>query len=157
MKRSKSTQTVCIVLWLIAASGANVLCGADTSIPARRIVISIPKKQLTLFEGESIVKTYDVAVGKPSTPSPVGSWEIVNRINHPTWYAHGKPVTPGPRNPLGTRWIGLSKSGYGIHGTNEPASIGKAVSHGCIRMRNQDVEALFALVEPGMKVQLIDF
>jgi len=156
MKRSKLTQATCLVLWLLASS-AKLLYGAGTHDPARRIVISIPQKQLTLFEGDSIVKTYDVAVGKPSTPSPVGSWEVVNRIDRPTWYAHGKPVAPGPSNPLGTRWIGLSKSGYGIHGTNEPDSIGKAVSHGCIRMRNKDVEELFALVEPGMKVELTDF
>jgi lipoprotein-anchoring transpeptidase ErfK/SrfK len=156
MKRSKSTRAICIVLFLITC-GAKALYCADTSTSARRIVISIPKKQLTLFEGDLVVETYDVAVGKPSTPSPVGSWKIVNRIDHPTWCAHGKPVKPGPRNPLGTRWIGLSKSGYGIHGTNEPDSIGKAASHGCIRMRNEDVEELFALVEPGMRVELIDF
>jgi len=156
MKRNRLTQTICIVLWLIASS-TTVLYGADGPAPVRRIVISLPQKQLTLLEGQSVVKSYNFAVGKPSTPSPVGKWEVVNRMNHPTWYGHGKPVRPGPGNPLGTRWIGLSKSGYGIHGTNEPDSIGKAVSHGCIRMRNQDVEELFALVEPGMTVELIDF
>ena len=156
MEHSKFSQSICTALWLIV-SNANTLYGADTHAPARRIVISLPQKQLTVFEGESIVTTYGVAVGKPSTPSPVGSWEVVNRIVQPTWYCHGKPVKPGPGNPLGTRWIGLSKSGYGIHGTNEPDSIGKAVSHGCIRMRNRDVEELFALVKPGMSVELIDF
>ncbi|MBV9037909.1 MAG: L,D-transpeptidase [Acidobacteriaceae bacterium] len=156
MANSKFTQSICIALWLTAA-GPKLVYGADAHTPARRIVISLPQRRLMLFEGESIVTTYDVAVGKPSTPSPVGRWEIANRIDHPTWYRHGNPVTPGPHNPLGTRWIGLSKSGYGIHGTNEPDSIGKAVSHGCIRMRNRDVEELFALVEPGMTVELINF
>lgn len=104
-----------------------------------------------------MLKTYPVAIGKPSTPSPLGSYRIVNQIDHPTWCAHGNSVAPGPQNPLGTRWIGLSKSGYGIHGTNEPDSIGKAISHGCIRMRNKDVEELFALVAPGLTVELIGF
>jgi L,D-transpeptidase ErfK/SrfK len=156
MKNSKLTQTIWIGFWLIAAT-ARVLFGADAPTKPRHILISIPQKQLTLFEGDSVVKVYDVAVGKPSTPSPVGSFEIVNRIDHPTWYGHGRPVAPGVYNPLGTRWIGLSKAGYGIHGTNEPDSIGKAASHGCIRMRNQDVEELFGLVEPGLTVELVGF
>jgi lipoprotein-anchoring transpeptidase ErfK/SrfK len=119
-----------------------------------RIVISIPDRKLTLFEGDREVKAYDIAVGKPSTPSPEGRFEVVNRLNHPAWYSHGKVVGPGKANPLGTRWLGLSKKGYGIHGTNEPESIGKAVSHGCIRMRNEDVEELFELVETGAQVEL---
>ena len=155
MKRSKLAQFICISLCLIGVD--SKLYGADNPAPVRRIVISLAQKQLTVFEGESTLKTYQVAVGKSSTPSPAGRYTIVNRIDHPTWYAHGNPVAPGPRNPLGTRWIGLSKSGYGIHGTNEPESIGKAVSHGCIRMRNADVEELFALVQPGLTVELIGF
>lgn len=155
MKTRKSTQIMCITLCLTLA-GAKVYA-ADTPPPVRRIVISLAEKQLMLFEGSSMLKTYRVAVGKPSTPTPLGSFRIVNRINHPTWYGHGNPVAPGPSNPLGTRWIGLSKSGYGIHGTNEPDSIGKAISHGCIRMRNKDVEELFALVTPGVTVELIGF
>jgi lipoprotein-anchoring transpeptidase ErfK/SrfK len=119
-----------------------------------RIVISIPDRTLTLFEGDHATKTYDIAVGKPLTPSPEGKFEVVTRLNHPTWYTHGKVVGPGKANPLGTRWLGLSKKGYGIHGTNEPESIGKAVSHGCIRMRNEDVEELFELVETGVQVEL---
>jgi lipoprotein-anchoring transpeptidase ErfK/SrfK len=141
---------------LLTVTGARAY-GSDVAPPLRRIVISLPQRQLTVLEGDSVLKTYQVGVGKPSTPTPVGSYRIVNRIAHPTWYAHGNPVAPGPRNPLGTRWIGLSKSGYGIHGTNEPGSIGKAVSHGCIRMRNQDVEELFGLVEPGLTVELTSF
>lgn len=155
MKRSKFAQLTCTTLCLIV--GGSRLYGTDNPLPVRRIVISLAQKQLTVFEGESTLKTYQVAVGKPSTPSPVGRYTVVNRINHPTWYAHGDPVAPGPNNPLGTRWIGLSKSGYGIHGTNEPKSIGKSVSHGCIRMRNADVEELFGLVEPGLTVELLKF
>jgi lipoprotein-anchoring transpeptidase ErfK/SrfK len=63
-------------------------------------------------------------------------------------------VGPGKNNPLGTRWMGLGYKGYGIHGTNVPSSIGKAASHGCIRMRQHDVEELFALVDVGTTVEL---
>ncbi len=121
---------------------------------AKRIVVSIPDKKLVLFEGDQAVKVYDVAVGKPSTPTPQGEFQIVQRIPHPTWFGPNIVVAPGKNNPLGTRWLGLSVAGYGIHGTNVPSSIGKAASHGCIRMRNEDVEELFELVGVGVKVEL---
>lgn len=119
-----------------------------------RIVISLADRRLVLLEGDHVLKTYEIAVGKPGTPSPEGRFEVVNRIPNPIWCAGGRAVRPGKLNPLGTRWIGLSKKGYGIHGTNEPDSIGKAASHGCIRMRNRDVEELFELVETGAPVEL---
>lgn len=118
----------------------------------RRIVISIPDRKLVLFEGDRVLKIYDVAVGKPSTPSPHGEFTIVSHAINPVW----KNVPSGPANPVGTRWLGLSVKGYGIHGTNAPGSIGKAVSHGCIRMRNRDVEELFGLVADGVTVELDD-
>jgi lipoprotein-anchoring transpeptidase ErfK/SrfK len=123
-------------------------------LPQHRIVISIADRRLVLLDGDHVLKTYEIAVGKPATPSPEGRFEVINRIPNPTWCAGGRAVRPGKRNPLGTRWIGLSKKGYGIHGTNEPDSIGKAASHGCIRMRNRDVEELFDLVETGAPVEL---
>lgn len=128
---------------------------AYPAFPAdRRIVISIPDRKIMLVEDGHVRKVYDIAVGKPSTPSPEGEFRIVNRIVKPTWYTSGKVVPPGPKNPLGTRWLGLSAPGYGIHGTNIPSSIGKAASHGCIRMRNRDVEELFRLVDVGDTVEL---
>jgi lipoprotein-anchoring transpeptidase ErfK/SrfK len=120
----------------------------------RRIVISLADRKLALLEGERVLKVYDVAVGKASTPSPRGSFVIVNHVEHPTWFGPAGPIAPGPRNPLGTRWMGLSAHGYGIHGTNAPGSIGKAASHGCIRMRRQDLEELFGLVGVGTPVEL---
>jgi lipoprotein-anchoring transpeptidase ErfK/SrfK len=120
----------------------------------RRIVISIPDRKLALLENEHVVKVYDVAVGKTTTPSPRGSFVIVNHVEHPTWFGPAGPVAPGPHNPLGTRWMGLSAHGYGIHGTNAPSSIGKAASHGCIRMRRQDLEELFEFVAVGTPVEL---
>ena len=101
-------------------------------------------------------RLYPVAVGRRRYSSPAGTFKIVNRIVNPTWYApHHKVVPPGKSNPLGTRWMGLSYKGYGIHGTNDQSSIGHSVSHGCIRMRKADVEELFQLVNIGDEVEMV--
>ncbi len=122
--------------------------------PERRIVISIPDRKLALIEDGKVVKVYPVAVGAPATPSPSGEFRVRERITNPTYYAPGNVIGPGKANPLGTRWIGLDRRGYGIHGTNEPRSIGKRASHGCIRMLKADVEELFELVRAGDLVEL---
>jgi lipoprotein-anchoring transpeptidase ErfK/SrfK len=122
----------------------------------RRIVVSIPDRKLALLVDGEVKRIYSVAVGKETTPSPAGSFTIINRVPNPTWYGPKKVVMPGKANPLGTRWIGLSRKSYGIHGTNAPSSIGKAASHGCIRMRKADVEELFDLVEAGDAVDMLD-
>ncbi|HWQ02905.1 MAG TPA: L,D-transpeptidase [Candidatus Nitrosotenuis sp.] len=120
----------------------------------RRIVISIPDRKLALVVNGEVQKVYRIAVGAADTPSPSGEFKIINRLEKPTYYAPGIAIKPGKKNPLGTRWIGLSAKGIGIHGTNAPGSIGKPRSHGCIRMRNADVEELFALVRVGDAVAL---
>jgi lipoprotein-anchoring transpeptidase ErfK/SrfK len=124
--------------------------------PTRRIVVSIPDRKLALITNGRVVKVYPIAVGKAETPSPTGSFRVVSRVIDPTWYTKGKIVPPGPANPLGNRWIGLSERGYGIHGTNVQNSVGHAASHGCIRMRKADVEELFKLVEIGDPVEFRD-
>ncbi len=121
---------------------------------ARRIVVSLPDRKLALLEDGHVVKIYSVAVGAVATPSPSGSYTVVRRVANPTWYGQGKVVPPGKANPVGTRWIGLSIKGYGIHGTSNPRSIGKRASHGCIRLRNSDVEELLGLVAVGDAVEL---
>ena len=121
---------------------------------ARRIVVSIPDRKLAVVEGERVVRIFETAVGAPKSPSPTGTFQIVNHIADPTWYGPGKIVPPGTGNPLGTRWMGLSRKGYGIHGTNRPDSIGHNASHGCIRMRNREVEELFQMVAVGDSVEL---
>lgn len=126
----------------------------ETRPVARRIVVSIPDRKLALVENGRAVKIYPVAVGAAATPSPTGSFTVVERLSHPTWYGPGKVVPPGKTNPLGPRWIGLSRKGYGIHGTSNPRSIGRPASHGCIRMHNADVEELFGLVAIGDRVEL---
>jgi lipoprotein-anchoring transpeptidase ErfK/SrfK len=142
------------------AQGNQVLDGkqtpqVETSVAVGRvIVVSIPDRKLVLMENGAAKRVYPVAVGKSSTPSPAGQYTIVRRVSNPTYSHHGKVVAPGPKNPVGSRWMGLSTKGYGIHGTNEPNSIGKAASHGCIRMGNADLEELFALVQVGDAVEI---
>jgi lipoprotein-anchoring transpeptidase ErfK/SrfK len=141
-----------VVVAMLAAVPAAAEGVATATV--RRVVVSIPDRKLAVIEDGATVEVYDVAVGKPSTPSPVGTFTIVNRIANPTYYRPGVVIGPGDRNPLGTRWMGLSEKGYGIHGTDQPASIGYAKSHGCIRLRNADVERLFERLRPGDVVEL---
>lgn len=105
------------------------------------IVVRIEQKILDLYQQGRFLKSYPIAVGKPSTPTPLGTFTIIN-----------KQVNPG--GPFGTRWMGLSKPHYGIHGTNNPASIGTAASNGCIRMQNKDVNDLFNIVSTSTVVRI---
>lgn len=123
-----------------------------------RIRINIPEYKLYLYQGIELYREYLVAVGKKDTPSPAGSFTIINKIHKPTWYPPGrnkKPVPPGPKNPLGKFWLGLNIPGYGIHGNSDPHSIGSPVSLGCFRMHNQDIEQLFGLIPIGTPVEVV--
>ncbi|PYY12908.1 MAG: L,D-transpeptidase [Acidobacteria bacterium] len=120
----------------------------------RKVVVSIPHRKLALIEEGQVKKVYAVAVGAQQSPTPVGKFEVKTRLVKPTYYHPGKVIPAGANNPLGTRWIGLSTRGYGIHGTNVEESIGKAASHGCIRMHRADLEELFAAVEVGDQVEI---
>lgn len=140
------------------ATAAQV--NASTSLPShpaarRLIIVNLKDRRLALVENGLVEAVYPVAVGKSSTPSPTGTFTIVNHVINPTYYHHGVVIPPGPENPVGNRWMGLSVAGYGIHGTNAPRSIGKAASHGCIRMGRRDLERLFAQVRVGDTVEII--
>ena len=139
---------------LVAIARAQAENAGVPATSAPRIVVSIPDCKLALVEAGKVVKVYETAVGAEVSPSPTGTFTVVTRIPNPTWYTPGKVVGPGKHNPLGTRWMGLSRKGFGIHGTNCPGSIGRAASHGCIRMRNRDVEDLFERVSVGYVVEL---
>src|SRR6516225_8052412 len=112
---------VAMIAGVMALATAEALAQDKAARPARRIVISIPDRKLAVLEGERVVKIYATAVGAPVSPSPTGSFTIVNHIEDPTWYTKGRTVPPGKANPLGTCWMGLSIKGYGIHGTNVPS------------------------------------
>jgi lipoprotein-anchoring transpeptidase ErfK/SrfK len=121
----------------------------------RTLLVSIADRKLAVIENGAVKKVYPVAVGKNSAPSPTGSFLIVDRVTDPSYYHASKVVPPGPHNPLGTRWMGLSEKGYGIHGTNAPKSIGHAASHGCIRMARPDLEELFSQMRVGDAVLIL--
>lgn len=123
--------------------------------PVRQIVVSLQDRKLALIEDGQVKKIYSVAVGRPSMPSPEGTFTIERCVANPTYNHNGRTVEPGPGNPVGSRWMGLSTRGYGIHGTNERNSIGKAASHGCIRMAKADLEEFYALVAAGDQVQIV--
>lgn len=106
-----------------------------------RIEVSINARWLRLYHNSALQKQYPIAVGRMLTSTPVGNYIIVNKA-------------PNPGGPFGTMWMSLSKQSYGIHGTNDPSSIGKAVSHGCIRMQNKDVEELARIVPNGTPVDI---
>jgi len=121
---------------------------------SRIVLVSIPDRKLAVIEDGDVVATFSVAVGAEVSPSPTGEFQIVSRVSNPTYYRPGTVIPSGKDNPVGTRWVGLSQKGYGIHGTNAPRSVGHAASHGCIRLRNRDMERLFAMVRVGDVVEI---
>ncbi len=117
---------------------------------ARRVVlVSIADRRLAVIEDGNVLAYFPVAVGAETSPSPAGEFEIVNRVANPAYYHDGVVMAASENSPVGTRWIGLNLKGYGIHGTNAPRSIGRAASHGCIRLRNRDVERLYGMLRVG--------
>jgi lipoprotein-anchoring transpeptidase ErfK/SrfK len=120
-------------------------------------------KQVTTEKPVTFVRRFEVATGQPIYPTPIGNFKIVVMERDPWWYpppdapwAKGaKPIPPGPGNPLGTRWMGLSAPGVGIHGTPDPASLGYSASHGCIRMFIPSAEWLFDHVQVGAPVIIV--
>ena len=126
------------------------------------IVINRGLNTLQLFNGESLVRSFHVATGRSQYPTPSGTFRIVDMQTNPWWrppdseWAKGlKPIPPGPGNPLGTRWMGLSAPGVGIHGTPDAASIGYSASHGCIRMLIPEATWLFDHVQLGTPVLIV--
>jgi len=147
-----------VVMGAVLGTRAMAQAGAgQQTAPEHKtvIIVSLEDRKLALVEDGQVKKIYTVAVGKPSTPSPVGTFTIERRVMNPVYSHDGRVVAPGPGNPVGTRWMGLSIRGYGIHGTNVPSSIGKAASHGCIRMARADLEELYPMVQVGDTVELI--
>lgn len=129
----------------------------------RKIVINIPSRTLWVYENNKIVRYFPVGVGRPGFPTPLGRFRVIRKVVNPAWENPYKPsgrsrISPGRHNPLGTRWIGFKpyRGGeYGIHGTNRPGSVGRFSSHGCVRMKIPDAEALFDLVDIGTPVEVV--
>jgi len=143
--------------------------GLELVLPTRRLlpanpprdglVLNIPEKGMYFFRDGHFLKFYPMAVGRTDFKTPRGNFKVIDRTKNPTWvpprWANLKgSVGPGPRNPLGDRWIGLSSPRLGIHGTQSPYSIGDAVSHGCLRMYPDMVRELFDGVKIGTPVRI---
>jgi lipoprotein-anchoring transpeptidase ErfK/SrfK len=150
--KTKATAMVsALVLTLTTLSFAQIAERKGGS-SSRAALVSLPDRKLAVLDGGKVIATFPVAVGAEVSPSPAGEFQIINRVANPTYYHAGKVIPSGTDNPLGTRWLGLSQKGYGIHGTNAPRSVGHAASHGCIRLRNRDMERLFTLLRVGDRV-----
>ncbi len=130
------------------------------------IKVDVKTNILEVREGEKLIASYPVTVGSTHTASPIGEWKVRRITKMPTFrydkemLQHGQRsgnfyvLRPGPRNPVGVMWIALNKKGIGIHGTNDPGSIGHAASHGCIRLANWDVVRLATKIKPGDNVSI---
>ena len=126
--------------------------------PRNSTVVLVDKSlnQLLLKQDGQFFKLYRVATGENNS-TPVGTFKIITKLPNPVWYKQGAAVPPGsPDNVLGTRWMGIEKAGYGIHGSVDPSGIGKQVTAGCVRLNNPEVEELFAIVPMGTEVTIVD-
>jgi lipoprotein-anchoring transpeptidase ErfK/SrfK len=154
---------------LVSGSRRPLVLLMDAVVPKRTtdelgpiVVINRGANSLKLYDATHLVRTFHVATGQSTYPTPSGRWQIVDKQENPWWIpppspwaAGAKPVPPGPGNPLGTRWMGLNASGVGIHGTPDDASIGYSESHGCIRMHIPEAEWLFQHVDVGTPVVIL--
>jgi lipoprotein-anchoring transpeptidase ErfK/SrfK len=146
---------VLVLLILVVTTASSQTTKVTASDHVRRVVlVSIADRKLGVIEDGNVIATFQVAVGAAASPSPTGEFQIVSRITNPTYYRPGTIIPSGKDNPIGTRWVGLSQKGYGIHGTNAPRSVGHAASHGCIRLRNRDMERLFTMLRVGDVVEI---
>ena len=145
---------IAAILAVLAAFDVRGLAQSSPRESKRLVLVSIPDRKLAVLENGEVIARFDVSVGAAVSPSPRGEFEIVSRVANPTYYHEGVVIPAGKGNPVGTRWLGLNEKGYGIHGTNAPSSIGRAASHGCIRLRNHDMEKLFTMLRVGDAVEI---
>ena len=132
--------------------------GSKLKIPTYKLSILVDKSDNTLvLKGDQdILKSYVVSTGTNNS-TPVGTFKVTDKLENPTWYKAGAVKKPGDKdNQLGTRWLGISAKGYGIHGTIEPEKLGQQVTAGCVRMKNEEAEELYSLVPPGTDVTIQD-
>jgi lipoprotein-anchoring transpeptidase ErfK/SrfK len=124
------------------------------------LVLNLKEKHVYVYKGDKVLTKYPVAIGKKGWETPLGEWQVMEKVVNPGWtsFKDGSVIKPGKNNPLGERWIGFWTDGkdvIGFHGTPNVKSIGTAASHGCVRMLNRDVKALFPLVKVGTTVKVV--
>lgn len=150
----KMNTTVDLLMKTNGLKDGSVKAGRKLKVTKLSFAIEVDKSQnvLTLLADNRVFKTYPVATGLNNC-SPAGTFKVVNKVVDPVWYAQDAVVLAGsPKNILGSRWMGISQPGYGIHGSTDPSSIGKQATAGCVRMHNNDVEELYAIVPIGTEV-----
>lgn len=152
----------CVIFLIITLSPAISLATEDIPDEYEGVYIVIDKdeKQLHVYLNDIEMYRFPIATGKQASDTPTGLFLIVTKVKQP-WYLPKNIAGGSPQNPLGTRWMGLNvpqTNGYkyGLHGTNNPASIGSAVSQGCIRLRNEHIEFLYEHIHLGTYVKIID-
>ncbi len=150
---------ILLLAFLIIQPAAFALRNLNDSY---ELVLNVAAKKLILYTNGEATKEYPVGVGTSITPTPLGDFKIVRRIYNPAWvnpYRQSKVVAPGEKNPIGQYWLGFAMNKktqeYGFHGTSDLSSIGKASTHGCIRMHPDDIKELFSLVMIGTTVHII--
>ena len=151
--------TVELIMKSNGLSDEKIFPGKKIKVWTVPFSILVDKSQNTLIlkTNEDVVKTYIVSTGANNS-TPTGTFKIIEKIVNPPWYKPGGGIVPAgsPENILGTRWLGINKEGYGIHGTTDPKSLGKQVTAGCVRMSNTDVEELFGIVAKDTEVIIVD-
>lgn len=150
--------TVDLIAKINGLTSDRLAIGQRLKVPTVKFNIVVDKSQniLILKAGEEVLKTYVVSTGTNNS-TPVGVFQVTDKLLNPTWYKAGAVVPPdSPENVLGTRWIGITQKGYGIHGTTEPDKLGQQVTAGCVRMRNDEVEELYGFVSRGTEVTVVD-
>ena len=125
------------------------------------LTLKLKEKKVYVYKDGKAIANYPVAIGKKGWETPTGEWYVMEKITNPGWtsFKNGSFISPGKKNPLGERWIGFwtdGKDTIGFHGTPDVNSVGKAVSHGCVRMFDKDVKALFPLVKVGTTVKVVN-
>jgi lipoprotein-anchoring transpeptidase ErfK/SrfK len=125
------------------------------------LILKLKERKVYVYDGGKVIAKYPVAIGKKGWETPTGEWQVMEKITNPAWtsFKNGSVIKPGTKNPLGERWIGFWTDGkdvIGFHGTPDVKSVGKAVSHGCVRMFDKDVKALFPLVKVGTTVKVVN-
>jgi len=128
----------------------------------KRLILNLRDRRVYFYQGDRLIVSYPVAIGRQGWETPTGEFEVIQMVPHPTWQHPftEEIIPPGPKNPLGVRWIGFWTDGtnfIGFHGTPNEELIGQAVSHGCVRMRNADITALFEQVDVGIPVIVEDY
>ncbi len=167
--RVGATSTILVLLLILpvlpvpAARGTQI--PTKPPVPTRGdtravdlILVSLDRFRLYTFKRSQLISRYAISVGADTSPTPTGRFHITGKLKNPWYTPDDRPARPpGPDNPLGTRWMGIDKPTFGLHGTRDPGSIGSRSSRGCIRLRNEDAEKLYDRIQRGTPVVIRRF